>query len=961
MGLEVRGASLRNLRVAGDGAVLAIAFLLVPRMAMGTWLDPVPAIIGLVLGAICVRGADAPEPVPWRRQIAVQGCVCAAVALIWCWLYRLPIGVLGFAPVWVALSAALSSALSIAASRANAPAGETTQAASSQRRFLHRAAGFLRGMSAALLVGTAPPVLVYGILAMLVPGFAVQRHEALVIATAIWIAAWALAFWRLRWLDSLAGSLLPLVSASLLLLASMDRLQGGPGRLISVWFLWSALLAVCYRCAARSATRPGPSGDLIEAVRLLLIFGLAVLLMKGFLSPNLLGTGDSKWYATMLEDAVLQTRVHGFPVWAGESPYQFNGAIYPLRVAPAFHHLGALLDLATLRALPPITLMNLLLLAVGVSAAFTTYYAAAMLLGARRWAAAAIAIIYLACPGVLELSYNSDLYMSWMTVPFVPVAFFAAARNATKPGWRPTLILAWALGLCWWGHSPIALWTTAAVFLIQVVGFLINQPPRNSLVILGIGALMFVAVAAYPLGSVLLFPPEPGAPSGDWQRASVPIIVSSLRQAFPAVLLPASPKGLMPGNYQLGYTLWAVFIASLIYVRRLLKGAGVAALAVAAGVILLLYPTPGLQEALWTLVPAFVRNITGNHPAGRLYLELSSATLVAGAMLLSSAPARAYRAALFVLLLGAGWSVWQANNFSPPEWVFRHTSGPDTSTAIMRTENVMVTRFAHIIFHKVPANYSDGVVAPELEYRLLRRGDYATLVDGKDAAADQSRSLGVYDFMRAEDGLPWLELPQPIALSPGKRYILSLEANAGSVSATGILQIKGSSTLREYLLPAMGGDRAFGLGGSHSPHLPIWTSAPEGETVQVRFIPQGMTVDQADRFARVRFGEYDAAALPVQVAAWMPYRARVQTGEACWFETPRDFQVGYKAFVNGLAADAAKSPDGLVMIPVPSGASEVEVRYVAPLGLRALFLLSALSISCLTVLIFAGRAFGDYS
>jgi uncharacterized membrane protein YfhO len=122
-----------------------------------------------------------------------------------------------------------------------------------------------------------------------------------------------------------------------------------------------------------------------------------------------------------------------------------------------------------------------------------------------------------------------------------------------------------------------------------------------------------------------------------------------------------------------------------------------------------------------------------------------------------------------------------------------------------------------------------------------------------------------------------------------------------------------------------------------------------------------MTVDQADHFARMRFGEYDPAKMPVQVSAWMPYKAQVHADEACWLETPREFQVGYVASVDGLAAQVRKSQDGLVMVPVPRGTSEVEVRFVAPLGLRMLFLVSALSLSGLLAFLTARKAVEFYS
>jgi len=112
----------------------------------------------------------------------------------------------------------------------------------------------------------------------------------------------------------------------------------------------------------------------------------------------------------------------------------------------------------------------------------------------------------------------------------------------------------------------------------------------------------------------------------------------------------------------------------------------------------------------------------------------------------------------------------------------------------------------------------------------------------------------------------------------------------------------------------------------------------------MRFIPQGITVARSDHFVRVRLEEYDQRQLPVQVHEWMPYRAQVRADEACWFETPREFKIGYVASVKGVPTGLGRSPEGLVMISVPKGKSTVELRCVAPLGLQLLFWLSALAI-----------------
>src|SRR5580658_2083869 len=107
MGPGLGKSPIRNLRLIADAGALAFAFLVVPRIAMGVWLDPIPAIIGMASGAICIRGPKADESTPWHKLLAVQCGICAAVAFIWCWLYRFPVAVLWFAPVWISLSAVI--------------------------------------------------------------------------------------------------------------------------------------------------------------------------------------------------------------------------------------------------------------------------------------------------------------------------------------------------------------------------------------------------------------------------------------------------------------------------------------------------------------------------------------------------------------------------------------------------------------------------------------------------------------------------------------------------------------------------------------------------------------------------------------------------------------------------------------------------------------------------------------
>jgi hypothetical protein len=94
------------------------------------------------------------------------------------------------------------------------------------------------------------------------------------------------------------------------------------------------------------------------------------------------------------------------------------------------------------------------------------------------------------------------------------------------------------------------------------------------------------------------------------------------------------------------------------------------------------------------------------------------------------------------------------------------------------------------------------------------------------------------------------------------------------------------------------------------------------------------------------------------VESLLPLRFTVETSEdGCYVETCRCYIPGYHATVNGRPVRPIMSPDGQVMLPVPRGCSEVELRYTGAPVIRITFWLSAIAwLGFFTWL--AGRAFG---
>lgn len=696
----------------------------------------------------------------------------------------------------------------------------------------------------------------------------------------------------------------------------------------------------------RSGASKAGNPDWGEAARRVAVAAAAAFLLSALPGSAPHGGGDSVWYGTMLADMVAQTRAGVFPVWTGQSPYQFNGAVYPLRIAPAFHYLGALLDAATLHRLEPFALQNLLLILVGAAAIFSAYFCLARLLPRSRWVAAALAFLFLACPGVLSLIYQEDLYMSWTTAPLIPVAWFATVRSFQDGGRSRTLVLlGGSIGLCFWGHSPIALWMTVFGFGLQGIRLLAGRLPVRAWMRVAGGFAALLLVAAYPIGSVLLFPPGPAGSATHFQLAEPENIAALVREAFPGDLRPVSAMGQALGDMQLGYALWFCLGLSLFGVWRRKAAAARGPLACVLFALVLLLPVPRLNLALWRLVPDIIRNPTGNWPMNRLYLVAAGAVVTAAAVTWEELrPGWGRRMLGLALALGCLWSGVEAARF------LRGSKAGDrpeqTGADLLRPENVSITRFSYLVFGRDPAYFSHGVVDPALEFRLLATPESEPFLSADRAALAIGAPLRRLAFERRPGPDNWLFLPA-FRLEPGRRYLLDIDF-ADLSRAKGVLQLMGDSLNRSYGLPDYGEARSFGAGGRHSPLLALSTSRPAGETVNVRLVgEQSFTEAQAAAFGRATLLAYDPSRLPLRVVSWIPLEVDVDSPSSAWLETPRMFQPGYRARVNGASVPVRPSREGLACVPVPAGRSRVDLAYAAPPGLRALFALSALSIAAL--------------
>lgn len=680
-----------------------------------------------------------------------------------------------------------------------------------------------------------------------------------------------------------------------------------------------------------------------EILRWLGLLLVALWLAHPYFAPRLIGTGDALWYHHLLADAVLQFRAGEFPVYVGQSDFMFNGAVYPHRVAPYHQYLAGLLDLLTGRHLSFFALQHLTIILSFVGGAFAAYAVLVRIDPLHRGIAALLALLYVACPGVMGLAYAQDLYMSVMAIPWVPLALGGAWLTFREDSSRAYAIMVAGLAALWWSHPPIAMWVSLLIGLQQATLLtLAGWPwPRLRRGLIAAGAL--VLLVAYPFVSALLLraPGESVVP----YRMDRALLLKEINDAYPANLRPLDATASPLSQLQLGYGLWLALGGLLAVAAWRREAATRLALALAVFLLILVLPVPGLTWALWSAFPEQVVGLSLYWPMQRL-LIIAAGLVVIGlqAGLRGTTPARTASSVLIgALVLGAGWSVWEARVFLRTATAQANANADSAKWAL--SENVTPMRHAYHLFSRQPDTMSHGVMDPALESRLL---DPAS---GEPLPADPA-GLHWSTFTGSLDANPGiLNLEPPLVLEPGQRYRLTFDFPERDF--TGVLQLIGQDFFREYTLPASGNPRAFGTGRTAARTLPLWTSGRTPLEVRLRFIPTQPHARAQDftPFARYRLTVVDPGLDPIVLTSLIPYRARVRSPVPALLETPRMAVPGYTATVDAKPVPVQRTAAGFVAVPVPAGATAVEVRFTGPLALRATFWVSLASAMVLPLLL----------
>jgi hypothetical protein len=654
-----------------------------------------------------------------------------------------------------------------------------------------------------------------------------------------------------------------------------------------------------------------------EDLRFGALQGVALFAVHPYLWNGLLGAGDANSYSLLVADFIQQWRAGIFPVLIGQSEFAFNGGFHPLRNAPYLLHLAGLLDFFSLRTLSAFAVLNLSVFGSMLAGILGCYAALRIVLGRAPWAACGLAVLYGLCPGVVAPLYGGDMYPTFLTLPFIPWLLLGLERSTTMPDrpW-PWILQGASLAAIAMAHPPVAAW--AAVLAAVSAGWIVlGQRNGRAIGPMILGGMTFALLVAYLVVSLRTL----ALPAVDRERAlaTVPYILSMLRDAWPGNLRPVSAGGKqLLEDIQLGYGLWAVFLLSVAGLIRL-KAARPLLLGWLI-VLFLVYPVPYLAPLFWRQLPSLLL-VTNLWPMERLYLLWAGVTVFLIAMAWRSAGARSATGRVvggMVLTAACLWSAAEARKFFQRAADIRQTSVASADSH--RRGNILLSRTHSYEYVGTPAYYSYGHMDPRLETRLLDEETRHPFADGttlRAGAVERQPAATTVDLVRGADG----SLGGAIPLGPGEARILRfgfLDPNA-----EGDLEIMGAHLFNSYRLPLSGLAKAFGSSPEASPTLIVDNDSAAPDTVSFRFSPVG-TKDIRARIEVTPWSEQDRV---LQLRSQTPFRAEVTAERDCYLETPKLHVPGYTAIVDGRLVPVVRSAEGLVAVPLRRGQHEVRVLY----------------------------------
>jgi hypothetical protein len=658
-----------------------------------------------------------------------------------------------------------------------------------------------------------------------------------------------------------------------------------------------------------------------------------------FLHRGIMGGDDARWYTAVVADNLSQWRSGMGPAFVGQTYYAAFGTVLPLRVAPYLQHLTLLFDYMSGQRYPAYILVNLAIVFSSMAGGLSAYLCLRSILPDRRTEACLLAVLYSWCPAVIGLAYNGQLFMSAMTLPYLPIVFLGVIRLYDRESLSGWLMMSAGCAMTWLCHSPIGLWATIAAALAVTVRWSSGHFCRREMYLALFAAAAFAVLCGYVFVSIATLSPDTTAPIAASE------VIATIHRTVPGIFLPLSPTGSALSDFQPGYGLWIILGLCLYEGPWRGRGPSRALAAITVLLLVLLLPIPGLNDRLWHLVPQSVIDATNRAAGQRLYTLLAACIVIlAGIVLKQHYESGASRRSpvVLILLLATLWSGIELRPFLARGALLANSA--PSSDESLSPQNLALSRYSIGFLSEHNRFYSSGVVDYNLEQRILGpnlRTYITTNVDEIAPGYDGGPRTGggglAGQFLGQGDPIDghFVVLSPKLRIEPSKHYLLAIDFPKNEYA--GVLEIKGKGFHREYSLPMSGEPFAFGATRFASRSIPLSTGAHDPVDLTLTFINQGPDADAGPyrNFARFNLIRYDPERLPIRLRSFLPYTADVRSPGPGWLETFRYYTPGWEAEVDGRSVPVRRSWNQLVAVPVGAGESHVKLFYRPSVALVA--------------------------
>ena len=702
-----------------------------------------------------------------------------------------------------------------------------------------------------------------------------------------------------------------------------------------------------------------------EWLRLFILTALVIYSYSTFISGVNIGAADAHWYQLILHDALIQLDHGIFPVYVGQSQFNFFGSS-EMR-SPYYLLLGQLLHILTFKQLNALYIQHLTVLISAFGAAFITYFLLTQLVPNKRWSCILLAFLYISCPGVIGLIYKCDMYHIFMLVPFIPLAIYGLTRTHLKNDYLGYIITAMALSLALMSHAPVAIWTIGICFFFYGLRIIFLRKGFLALIVVPcliaiLNFWQFVSLQSLGLRNYLSELPNPGY--ADW-------IMKILHDEIPGVFLPLgweSSTSITP-FLQYGYSYWLIIFIGILAALRPSSNFLIRALIGCALLLLvLLYPIPLLTRSLWLLTPNGLHTLT-IWPMQRFYIILAALASFLAILLIQKISQNKStlikRLLSFTLLLIFSWNLYQTFYFV----TYGMNVAKTTNNFWLSPENMYFITNGLLPVHN---DISIGHFDPTLKNSLLN-GQQQPIpeFDNEQYVIDQCAK---HLTTPSQQIIEKTHQKFPVRLDPSaSQLILKLQTPSEHHLLLCLkTDLRDSGINIEVIKPNMNTalNTSVGAGlingfNSRIISIPIFHSEMEELTVNASASPNNGGKLKNENVTIKSYGliSYHPEKLPIRIDSFTPYKAQVETKtDNTYLRIFKEYFPGYKAFVDDKEVSVLASKDHqMVMIPIKNrGFHHIKLVYSGLPEMKISFYVSALAWFVIFML-FVVRWYRNYS